>query len=324
MNFYNTANNNNTNYNFPTNQDICFKEIDPYETPETTFPNIINLNDQNYHNFFNFPNSNENEMINDSLFDNYSKEEIKFQGNNNNEIISPYNENFYAVDKQKSEFLGKKHKINNDEKNTFKKNRNNLNNYLFKITIDKIDKNNNNINISSETSSNSHIKKIKSFNKRNDSFLIKFKSFLGKSFIAHIKKKLKILKKKTIKFYAFNYSKFTLIATYNKNKEWLNEKMKDLLILGGEKNQQNNEKALKLLYRRKEPDFNEIKNLLEMSYREIIERFYSTEYFDDFKKDEENIKADEEFVKVMKVSLLEKNGFITFLLTRKGNKEKSY
>ena len=60
-----------------------------------------------------------------------------------------------------------------------------------------------------------------------------------------------------------------------------------------------------------------------MSYKEIIERFYLSKYFDEFKNDEENIHANEEFSKVMKISLLEINGFIIFLLTRKGNKEKT-
>ena len=308
-----------SNYNLFTTPEYFYKEFDP---GEPLLSNINTLNEQNYCNFCYFHNSNENEMINGALFDDISKEEkMRFEENNNNENNSPYHDNFYIGDNQKNDFLGKKHNINSDDKISFKKNRNNLNNYLFKTTNEKNEKNNN--NISSETSSNSHIKKIKSFNKRNDSFLIKFKSFLGKSFITHINNKLKKTTKRRIKFHAFNYKKFTLIATYYQNKEWLNAKMKDLLVMGGENNQDKNEKALKSLYKRKEQEFDEIKNLLEMNYKEIIERFYLSKYFDEFKSNEENIEANREFVKIMKVSLLETNGFITFLLNRKGNKEKS-
>ena len=305
-------------------------KINLYSTPEyindeidSRLSNNYFLDEQNYSNSCYFHNSDEDGMVDIPSFEDMPKGEISnFQGNNNERNIYPYNDNCYTVENQTNDFLNKKRNINNDDKITFKKNRNNLNNYLFKTTNDKNEKNNN--NISSETSSNSQIKKIKSYNKRNDSFLIKFKSFLGKSFITHIKNKLKQLTKRKIKIYAFNYTKFTLIATYKQNKEWLNEKMKDLLVLGGEKNQEKNEKSLKCLYRRKEKEFDEIKNLLEMSYKEIIERFYLSKYFDEFKNDEKNIKANEEFIKVMKISLLEPNGFITFLLNRKGNKEKSH
>ena len=304
-----------TNLNFYPTPFYFYNEIEPYDA---LLSNINNLNEQNYSNF-NYFNSNENEIINDHFFEDKPKEEkVKFQEFYNNANIYPHNGDSDPWDYQKNDFLGKKHFINNDKKIIFKKNRNNLNNYLFKTTKDKNEKSNN--NISSETSSNTHIKKIKSFNKRNDSFLIKFKAFLGKYYIKHINNKLKKLTKRKIKFYAFNYKTFTLVATYNKNKDWLNKKMKDLLILGGEENQEKNEKALKSVYRRKEKEFDEIKSLLEMTYYDIIERFYSSKYFDEFKRDEKNIKANEEFVKVMKISLFEANGFITFLLHRKGNK----
>ena len=97
--------------------------------------------------------------------------------------------------------------------------------------------------------------------------------------------------------------------------------MKDLLVFGGKSNQEKNEKALKSLFKRKEIEFEEIKNLLDMTYKEIIERFYLSKYFDEFKDDEKNIQANDEFVKIMNISLFDQNGFITFLLTRKGNKE---
>ena len=99
--------------------------------------------------------------------------------------------------------------------------------------------------------------------------------------------------------------------------------MKDLLILGGETNQKKNQKALNSLYRKKEVEFNEIKDLLELTYKEVIERFYLSKYFEDFSEKEENITLNEEFFKIMHYSLLEQNGFINFINSRKGNnKEK--
>ena len=73
------------------------------------------------------------------------------------------------------------------------------------------------------------------------------------------------------------------------------------------------------LYRKKEIEFNEIKQLFELTYKEIIERFYLSNYFEEFSKKEENIILDEEFFKIMHFSLLEQNGFINFLNSRKGN-----
>ena len=97
--------------------------------------------------------------------------------------------------------------------------------------------------------------------------------------------------------------------------------MKNLLVLGGEPNQEKNEKALKSLYRRKEEEFDEIKNILESTYKEIIEKFYESEYFEEFKKDEKVIMLNDNFTKIMNLSFLDKNAFIIFLYTRKGNKE---
>ncbi len=205
--------------------------------------------------------------------------------------------------------------------NTFKKNRNNLNNNFFKITKDKIENNNN--NCTSETSSSNHNSKIIYSKNRSDSLLIKFKSFLGKSFIKNINYKLSNMSKRKIKFFSFNYKKFTLNVTYNQNKIWLNEKVKDLLIFGDEPNQIKNEKSLKSLYNKKDEVFNEIKNLLELTYKEIIERFYLSKYFEEFKKDKDILLLNENFQKVKNISILEKNGFINFIYKEKGNIKKS-
>ena len=93
--------------------------------------------------------------------------------------------------------------------------------------------------------------------------------------------------------------------------------------MGIEYNQIKNEKALKSIYIRKEKEFNEIKSILELSYKDIIERFYLSNYFQEFQKDIKNRLLNEQFKKVMNISLFEKNGFINFILSRKENKGKN-
>ena len=251
-------------------------------------------------------------------FDNYNEKIDSFNLNGTpiEERINIPKENF------KEDLFVSNGELSLDEKQiSFKKNRNNLNNNYFKITKDKIENNNN--NCTSETSSSNHNSKIIYSKNRSDSLLIKFKSFLGKSFIKHINYKLSNMSKRKIKFFSFNYKKFTLNVTYNQNKIWLNEKVKDLLILGDEPNQNKNEKSLISLYNKKNEVFNEIKNLLELTYKEIIERFYLSKYFEELKKDKDILLLNENFQKVKNISILEKNGFINFIYKEKGNIKKS-
>ena len=242
-------------------------------------------------------------------------------------------EEIFPIEDQKNFFLGKKTHLNEENKIIFKKNRNNLCNNIFKTLNDKNDKsssindNNNNNNLTNETSSgnsnnNNNNNKIAYSNIRCDSLLIKFKSFLGKSFITFLNDKLKKSAKRRIKLFSFNYKKFTLNVSYSENQKWFNEKMKDLLVLGSEPNQLKNEKALKSIYRRKEEEFNEIKYLLESNYKEIIQRFYRSNFFENFKKQQKIIQLNENFKKVMNSSILDQDGFINFICSRRGNKGK--
>ena len=237
----------------------------------------------------------------------------------------------FPIEDQKNSFLGKKTHLNEENKIIFKKNRNNLCNNIFKTLNDKNDKsssindNNNNNNLTNETSSgnsSNNNNKIAYSNIRCDSLLIKFKSFLGKSFITFLNDKLKKSAKRRIKLFSFNYKKFTLNVSYSENQKWFNEKMKDLLVLGSEPNQLKNEKALKSIYKRKEEEFNEIKFLLELSYKEIIQRFYRSNFFENFKKQQKIIQLNENFKKVMNNSILDQDGFINFICSRRGNKGK--
>ena len=285
---------------------------------------------QNYisYNFFN----NDFDDDIDSISQEYYplENDLKNSKTNEENLVSN-KEEIFPTEAQKNVFLGKKTLLNEENKVIFKKNRNNFYNNIFKTLNDKNDKsssindNNNNNNLTNETSSinsNNNNNKIAYSNMRCDSLLIKFKSFLGKSFINFINDKLKKSTKRRIKLFSFNYKKFTLNVSYAENQKWFSEKMKDLLVLGSEPNQLKNEKALKSIYRRKEEEFNEIKYLLESNYKEIIQRFYRSKCFENFKKQQKIIQLDDNFKKVMNNSILDQDGFINFICSRKGNKGK--
>lgn len=239
-------------------------------------------------------------------------------------------ENSELVDYQDNKRKTEEFNVNFINNFSFKKNRN----YLINNLNSSID-NEKNSQFSKEIRINKNefneINKDSSNSKymRCDSLLIKFKSSLGKWLIKIINQKLKRLKEKNllkrrIKIYAFNYKKFTLIVSYKKNKEWLNYKIKDLLLLGDEENQIKNRKSLKTLYNKKLNELKEIKDFLELKYQDIIEKFYYlSEDFNNFKNNIRIKELDDNFKKIMKISLFEKNGFIKFLLSRKGNIKKS-
>ena len=302
---------NTSEYNSFLNPDCFNNDLDSNDLLIPNINNNIEL-DGFFLNNYNFY---ENEMIQSENQDYFIIEDKKEFPKNNNYNDYSYKDKFSSEKNKKIEFLGKNHCLENNEKITFKINRNYFNNLFFKTANNKTETN----KIVSDTSSISLINKIILSTKRTDTFLVKFKSFLGKSFINHINNKIKQISKRKIKFFLLNYKKFTLNVAYNQNKKWLNEKIKDLLILGGEKNQEKNQKALNSLYKKKDVEYNEIKNLLELTYKEIIERFYLSKYFEDFATNEDNIKLNEEFFKVMHFSLMDQNGFINFLNSRKGN-----
>ena len=208
--------------------------------------------------------------------------------------------------------------LNNDDYNninSFKKNRNNNNNNLLNEEIKDIVEENKDIDE----------KKNNNDNIRCDSLLIKLKSTIGKWFINKINNKIKKLKenstiKRKIKIYSFNYKKFTLKVTYSQNKEWLKNKMKDLLLIGDEDNQIKNDKSINIIYKKKE--LNEIKEILELSYENIIQEFYLSDGFNKLKDDTKIIELNNNFNKILKISLLDNNGLIQFYETRKGNNKK--
>ena len=99
----------------------------------------------------------------------------------------------------------------------------------------------------------------------------------------------------------------------------MDEKIKQLLILGEDPNQVKNMKALKSLYKKNVDQLNDIKDTLEQTYRNIIKQFYLSKEFINFKKDKRVKELNENFIKTMNVSILQNDGFIIFIESRKGN-----
>ena len=217
--------------------------------------------------------------------------------------------------------------IKNNEINNFLENYNYLNEYSSKKNRNYL--NNNLFEEKEKSKDDININLISNKSNRCDSLLIKFKAALGKWFITTINDKLKFLKtnkiiKRSIKLYSFNYKKFTLIVNYTQNKLWLRCKMKDLLLLGEEENQIKNKKAIKSLYKKDIRELNEIKDMLESDYRDIIKKFYLSEEFIKFRDDPRVKELDINFKKIMNINLLNDFGFISFFETRKGNNKKKF
>ena len=292
-------------------------------------PNLFHNKDNSI--FFNCNNSINFSEINLSISKNnlFSKDSMSLFNSSDDEVISnniftlkdfglKKDDFYFNNNEENSEKNCDLNNFNNINKNSFEKNRNyfNNNNNLSEI-------NNKEEPINEDLNNNNKKKYI-----RCDSLLIKFKSTLGKWYIKIINQKLKHLKEKNImkrslKIFSFNYKKFTLNVSYTKNKRWLDCKMKDLLVLGDEENQNKNRKNLKSLFKKKFEELNEIKDMLELSYRDIIEKFYClSNEFSEFKSDKKVKELDNNFKKIMDISILEKNGFIEFLETRKGNNKK--
>lgn len=292
-------------------------------------PNLFHNKDNSI--FFNCNNSINFSEINLSISKNnlFSKDSMSLFNSSDDELISnniftlkdfglKKDDFYFNNNEEDSEKNCDLNNFNNINKNSFEKNRNyfNNNNNLSEI-------NNKEEPINEDLNNNNKKKYI-----RCDSLLIKFKSTLGKWYIKKINQKLKHLKEKNImkrglKIFSFNYKKFTLNVSYTKNKRWLDCKMKDLLVLGDEENQNKNRKNLKSLFKKKFEELNEIKDMLELSYRDIIGKFYClSNEFSEFKSDKKVKELDNNFKKIMDISILEKNGFIEFLETRKGNNKK--
>ena len=92
--------------------------------------------------------------------------------------------------------------------------------------------------------------------------------------------------------------------------------MSDILCIGKEednkrKKNYENIKAIRIFYE-KNPKTNvgKITELLDMTYEEVIEKFYESKKLEEVKKEEVAKFYDEELVKEKNISLFEKNGLI--------------
>ena len=95
--------------------------------------------------------------------------------------------------------------------------------------------------------------------------------------------------------------------------------MKDLILIGDEENQKKNKKAINSLSKKNLIELNEIKDMLESSYEDVIKGFYLSEEFHKFKEDKRVKELDINFGKIMGINLLEEFEFISFFEKRKGN-----
>jgi hypothetical protein len=208
-------------------------------------------------------------------------------------------------------------KNRNNLKNNFLETQNNYSNYNFE-SIKSINCN----SFVNSYESNYKIENNINSNIRCDSLLIKFKSYIGKWFIKNLNNKLKLILKRKIKLFSFNFKKFTIIVSYSKNKKWLDEKIKDLLVLGDDSNQIKNKKALKSIFNKNFEEINKIKEILNLTYRKIIELFYLSEDFIIFKQKLKIKELNDNFYKIMNISLFDNGGLIKFFEMRKGNTKK--
>ena len=95
--------------------------------------------------------------------------------------------------------------------------------------------------------------------------------------------------------------------------------MKALILIGDEENQKKNKKAINSLNKKNLIELNEIKDMLESSYEDVIKGFYLSEEFNKFKEDKRVKELDINFGKIMGINLLEEFEFISFFEKRKGN-----
>ena len=116
--------------------------------------------------------------------------------------------------------------------------------------------------------------------------------------------------------YSPNYKKFTEKIKSDDTFKDLKKPMSAILCLGKEEDNKRKEnyeniEAIKNFYK-ENPNKNvgKIIKLLDLTYEEVIEKFYESKEFDELKRDEVAIFYDEELVKQKNMSLFEKNGLI--------------
>ena len=129
--------------------------------------------------------------------------------------------------------------------------------------------------------------------------------------------------------YSPNYKKFTEKIKSDDTFKDLKKPMSAILCLGKEEDNKRKEnyeniEAIKNFYKENpNKSVGKVIKLLDMTYEEVIEKFYESKEFDELKRDEVAIFYDEELVKQKNMSLFEKNGLIQLFKSYFAPKEKN-
>lgn len=137
------------------------------------------------------------------------------------------------------------------------------------------------------------------------------------------------LKKRDKKIHVPNNKEFIQKVNYDSLFNDSEKPMSTILCIGKEektgKNQMNNYeniKAIKAFYQQNHTEkVGKIIDLLDMTYKEVMEKFCESSRFEELKKHKKAKFFDEEFVRQKKYSLLDKNGLIWFLESLSPKKE---
>ena len=145
-------------------------------------------------------------------------------------------------------------------------------------------------------------KKIFGPQNRKDYILKSFKVKSGR-YLFNVLNKNKL----RLKFYMLNSKEFTSNVNYDENKIWLKMKIQDIIQYKNEKNV-NVIKRLNSLGKKNKEEFDKIKSLLNMTYKDFLVKYY----FEQFDKD---------FNQSKNYNILKCLGFFKIMQT-KGNRKK--
>ena len=160
---------------------------------------------------------------------------------------------------------------------------------------------------------------------RNDYLIKKFKvscfSDYSKDELNHLLKECEFSKELKInKIYGPNNKAFTSIDNLKKNKEFLPLKISNIFSMqnGNGQYQIKNEENFNTILNSKNQAGNieayeELVNFLNLTVEEVINKYYASQEFENFKSKSEIIAADNAFFKEKKFSLLQNRGFIKLI-----------
>ena len=160
---------------------------------------------------------------------------------------------------------------------------------------------------------------------RNDYLIKKFKvscfSDYSKDELNHLLRECKFAKELKInKIYGPNNLAFTSIDNLKKNKEFLPLKISNIFSMqngNGQYQIKNGENFITILNSKDHAGnieaYEELVNFLNSTVEEVINKYYASQEFENFKSKSEIIAADNAFFKEKKFSLLQNGGFIRLI-----------